>query len=456
MNRPDVLVIGAGLSGLTAALLLEEAGCRVEVLEARSRVGGRLRSLPGSLRGPLDALDSGGATIGADYRRVIRAAKRYRVALFDATPRLRFFREQELVLEGEVISRAAWPDHPRNPFPARERTLMPWQFARVLTARENPIESAEAWLDPAHRAHDVPMRAWMESLGFDEASVRLGYGLNTSYGRDAGDVSALLLFFRAAFSARQRRAAPDGVIGYAVGRGAQQLPERMAEALEEPVRLESEVRRIEDDGHRVTVVCRSGTKRRASRVVCSLPFPVLRGIAFDPPLRGAQAEAVSELPSQSITQLHFRTRSRFWESDGWAPSLFTDGPAGMFAAIHDEENPGGVRGFTAWAMGSKAEALDAMPAEAAAARVTRAIETVRPAARNQLEFLGRKSWGMDPFARGAWASFRPGQVTRFGRVMGAAHGLVHFCGEHLATANRGMEGAMESGERAAREVLGAS
>ena len=82
-----------------------------------------------------------------------------------------------------------------------------------------------------------------------------------------------------------------------------------------------------------------------------------------------------------------------------------------------------------------------------------AIETLRPAAKGQLELIGMHSWGADPYAGGAWAYFRPGEVTRFAAVLGQPHGRLHFCGEHLATASRGMEGAMESAEEAAAEIL---
>ena len=445
-RRADVVVIGAGLSGLTAALRLQEAGCDVQVLEARRRVGGRVHAAGTSF----GSLESGGTTVGAGYRRVIAAARRHGVRLLDATPHLRFFREQEIVLNGELIRQSAWPGHPANPFPEPDQGVPPWRFGRLLTARENPLGRPEEWLDPAQAAHDVSMGAWLKARGLSEEAIRLGYGVNPPYGRDAADVSALLLFFRGAFSAEQRRVAPEGVVGFNLEGGAARLPERMAASLDRPVRFGREVRRIAHDGSRVEVGCTDGTAHRADRVVCSLPFPVLREVALDPPLHGRQAEAVAGLPSQPVTQLHYRARSRFWEADGLAPSLFTDGPAGMFAAVRGGED---VEGFTAWIMGAEAEALDALPVPEAGARAIRAIESVRPAARGQLEFVTRKSWAADPFARGAWATFRPGQVSRFGAAMRAAHGRIHFCGEHLAEASRGMEGAMESGERAAREIV---
>ena len=448
-RRPDAVVIGAGLSGLTAARILEERGLDVQVVEARSRVGGRVRSMTT----PGGTLESGGATIGGGYRRVIAAAERYGVGLVDATPLLRFFREQELVLDGALIPRAEWPEHAANPFPERDRGLMPWNFGRVLTVRENPLEAPAAWLDPSHARADISLRAWMKGLGLSEAAIRIGYDLNPAFGRDASDVSALLLFFRAAFSTSQRRAAPEGVVGFNLKGGAARLPEAMAASLGRGVHFGKEVRRIEDDGKGVTVGCADGAVYRASRVICSLPFPVLRRVAMDPPLSCLQREAVRKLPSQPVTQLYFGVRSPFWEADGLAPSLYTDGPAGMFAAARPDSASTEVTGFTAWVMGEQGRRLDALPARAAAALVVREIESVRPAARDQLEFIGLKSWGADPFARGAWATFRPGQVSRFAAAMRAAHGRIHFCGEHLAEASRGMEGAMESGERAAREVI---
>jgi len=81
------------------------------------------------------------------------------------------------------------------------------------------------------------------------------------------------------------------------------------------------------------------------------------------------------------------------------------------------------------------------------------MERLRPAAKGQLEVVEYKSWYRDPFSAGDWAVWKPGQVTAFAQDIAKSHGRIHFCGEHTAVANRGMEGAMESGERVALEVL---
>src|SRR5690606_31543090 len=116
-------------------------------------------------------------------------------------------------------------------------------------------------------------------------------------------------------------------------------------------------------------------------------------------------------------------------------------------------DPEQVTSLTAWAMGPAAARLDRLSDADAGREIVAAIERIRPAARGKLEVVGLKSWGADPYARGPWAYFRPGQVRELAPDLGAPHGRVHFCGEHLAAASRGMEAAMESAERAARAIL---
>ena len=448
-HRHEVIVIGAGLAGLAAACKLQAAGVDAQVIEGQDRVGGRMHSM----RQLGNNTEAGGTYIGAGYLRVIGAAERFGVELVDVTPMLAFFREQELVLGTEIIRQADWPDHPANRFSGDDRGLMPWAYHRVVTARENPLTEPSDWLEPASAAYDIPAYDWLKDIGLDDAAIALAYGMNVSFGDDARDVSALLLLFRAAFSVAQRRFAREGVVGYTAKNGVARIPEAMAAALDPPAQLNKVVVAIANEADSATVHCADGSVYRAPQVVCSLPFGVLRGIKMDPPFQGLQAEAVSALPAQAMTQVYLAHRSNFWEADGYTPSLFTDGVAGMVAAARNGADPEEVTSFTAWTLGPNASRLDALPPADASRLVIDEIEAIRPAAKGQLELLGIKSWGTDPFAQGGWAYFRPGQVARFAAAMGAAHGRIRFCGEHLGRVSRGMEGAMESGERVAEEIL---
>jgi monoamine oxidase len=444
----DVIVVGAGLAGLAAATKLEAAGLAVLVLEAQQRVGGRIHSMR-----QLGSGEAGGTYIGAGYERVIAAASRHGVSLVDVTPVLQFFREQDLVLGTRVIRQADWPEDPANPFPAADKAQLPWNYHRTLTVRDNPLGAPADWLDPRFAHLDVPARTWLRGLGLSDAAIALAYGMNASFGRNADDVSALLLLFRGAFSKAQRALAPKESVGFTARDGVQRIPEALAASLKGGVDLGRPVTAISVESDRATVRCTDSTTLHARHVVCAVPLGVLRKIAIDPTLPGLQADAFTRLPSQPLTQVYLRPTVKFWERDGYAPSLFSDSGAGMIAAARNGSNPNEVTSIACWILGDAAAALDRLPVDAAGRAVIAEIERIRPAAAGALEFVALHSWGADPYAGGAWAYFRPGEVTRYAAKLGAAHGRLHFCGEHLATEARGMEGAMESGERAAAEIL---
>jgi monoamine oxidase len=447
-GRHDVVVIGAGLAGLGAALTLEAGGLDVLVVEAQPRIGGRIHSM--RQLGP--NAEAGGTYIGAGYERIIATAARFGIRLIDVTPILEFFREQDLVLDNEIIRQAEWPEHAANPFPGNDRRLLPWNYHRVLTMRNNPLAAPDEWTRPEHAHLDISMRDWMLQQGLNDRIVEIGYGINTSFGADASDVSALLLLFRAAFS-RQQRADDGGVIGYTAEHGVQRIPEAMAGALAREVALERPVIAIDAGDRNVTVRFADGSTAEARYVVCTAPCGALRRIAIDPPLAEAQAAAIAALPSQPLTQVYLATRRPFWNDDGYAASLFTDSQAGMVAAVRSGDDPERVTHLTAWVMGRNAARLDELPESDAGRRIIAAIEAIRPAARGQLELIGMKSWGADRYAGGAWAYYRPGDVRRYAHAIGRRHGRLLFGGEHLATSSRGMEAALASGEDAAAAIL---
>jgi monoamine oxidase len=190
-------------------------------------------------------------------------------------------------------------------------------------------------------------------------------------------------------------------------------------------------------------------------VVCALPFSTLRRVKIEPGLSGPQAQAVQSLPYQSIANIFITVRSPFWEVDKLSPSMWTNGIAGMVIAQRFGKTDDEVTGLLVEARGELANAWDRLGPDQATQSVIAAIETIRPAAKGQLVGAAYYSWARERFNAGDWAYFAPGQITAFANQMSAPAGRVHFCGEHTAVANRGLEGAFESSERVAVEVLSA-
>lgn len=450
-NRSDVIVIGAGLSGLAAALLVQEAGMSVRVLEGRDRIGGRVlsyRNIPGNP-------EAGGTSFGPGYARLVDAAQTHGVDLIDLTPIVPFFFQREFVLDNEFISAEAWPAHPRNPFPEQFKKMMPWMYIPMVIGQNNPLETADAWLAPENASLDVSLHDYLTQLGQSEKIIQLGYNTNVSWGNSAHDVSTLMVLFAYAFTDMQRQLTTGGkVLGYTAKGGNQAIPEGMANALKNEVLLNRDVVGIRSNDDGAEVHCADGAVFRADRVICSIPFAALKRIKIDPMLTGKQAKAIQTLESQIINQVHMVAKTPFWEEDGKSPNMFTSSLCGMVVAERKGDVPEDITSLTSWVRGPNAAYLDQIDEADARRMIVTDIERLRPAAKGQLEVIEYKSWYRDPFSAGDWAVWQPGQVSDFGNAVATPHGRIHFCGEHTAVSNRGMEGALESGERAALEVLG--
>ena len=178
-GEPDVIVLGAGLAGLSATLLLEEIGLRVLLLEGRDRVGGRLYTMddvPGAPEG-------GGSGIGTMYGRLLDAADRYKVPLGPERRRTVPVPEISMMnIRGTHIRFDEWADHALNPLPEEFREQLPWYVPYHLYAQDNPLPSTIDVTREEFAPHDRSVFEYLSSRGFSEEAIRLAAGTNMSYG----------------------------------------------------------------------------------------------------------------------------------------------------------------------------------------------------------------------------------------------------------------------------------
>jgi monoamine oxidase len=366
-----------------------------------------------------------------------------------------FFNQRALYLDGAVIPEAAWPAHPRNPFPEPLRKTMPWAYLNPVIGKNNPLRTTDAWLDPAFAKLDVSLHAWLMGLGVSEEIIDLCWNNNPAYGLTAHDVSAMMALFSATFLMSQMQL-NSKVFGYTAVGGNQAIPEAMARGLKKEIQFRRNVIGIRTGERGAEVACADGTTYKADFVVCSIPFSVLRRIKLEPLVKGPQGLAINTLGSQQICMLHLAVKTPYWEADGINPNMFGDNLAGMVVAERKGKEAKDVSSVTIWVRGRNAAWLDTLDEKDAVSAVMADFHRARPAAKGKVEVRAYKSWGRDPFSDGDWAVWAPGQVSAFATSVGKPQGRIHFCGEHTAVSNRGMEGAMESGERAAFEILGAA
>lgn len=440
-RSPDVIVIGAGLAGLQAALLLEEQGLKVLVLEASDRVGGRVRTL--------DHLDgrpeAGGSEVGSGYARVLSMMDRVgglKTSKWADSIQLEFV----MAMDGKLMKPAEWATSALNDLPAAERDTGPWgPFAlpMVVMPRPSPLPDLDSWQDPGFAELDVPFASWLQGRGASEQAIRL---INEQLqGPTAAEVSAL-------WQLRAARLAPYmGTVESLVriDGGMSRLTDAMAALLPAGVVLNAPVQAIlsRDDG--VEVHTADGARHQARYVLCTIPLPALRNVRVDPLPPSRQREAMTQVPYTHGTSVFFHVDKPYWEEDGLPASTWTLGPVGRVFRYHYEG------GYYLWNFksGPSTAKYNALADADAMALALKEFNAVRPSTVGRIRPMAVMSWDRHPWTLGHMAYRAPGQIRAFGNVLAEPHGRIHFAGEHTALLTSGMEGAMESGERAALEIL---
>jgi monoamine oxidase len=442
----DVVVVGAGLAGLTAAREIQKEGATAIVLEARDRVGGRTLNEP---IGDGKVVEVGGQWIGPGQDRMAALAREMKVDTFrthsagenmiEFRGKLKRYRGTIPRIGPHVLADVGQAQLKIDRLAKTIPLGAPWT---AKNARKLDSQTFETWL--RRNVYTAGGRALLELSiqavwAAEPADVSLLHVL--FYTHSAGGFDLLL--------DTEGGAQQDRFVG-----GSQLVSIRLAESLGEgTVRLRAPVRRIEHGADGVTVHS-DGVTVRGKRVIVAIPPTLTSRIAYDPPLPGHRDQLTQRMPQGSVIKCMVIYGRPFWRERGLSGQATSDtGPAKIvFDNSPPDGEPGVLLGFLE---GERARTIGRLPA---AERRTAVLDGLArlfgPEASEPDDFVER-SWAEEEWTRGCYGCYMPpGAWTSFGDALRAPIGPIHWASAETATVWNGyMDGAVQSGERAAQEAL---
>lgn len=446
----DVLVVGAGLSGLVAARKVRAAGRSVLVMEARDRVGGRI--LNHTLAGG-SVIEAGGAFVGPTQNHILKLADELGVKTFKE-----YVDGKNVYVQGSRTTQYTGTVPP-DPLILPDALLLQTRINSM--AAKVPVDAP--WTAPnAVRLDSISVDTWLRKNTLNPAvrTLLLSY-LNPTFGSDALDMSMLFFLWYIATAGDETHKGTfersSGTAGGAqdsrfVG-GSGLIPERLAKQLGDAVALGAAVRKIRQGSDHVVVTSDRGTVR-AKRVIVACPPPTVLDIDWYPILPPRRSQLLQRMPMGALMKCDAVYRTPFWRGEGLSGMGVADNGA-VRTCFDNSPADAAVGVLLAFVGGSTWNKYGTMPlAERRAAVLEGFAKIVGDAALTPIEYT-EQDWTHERWTKGGPIAVQvTGAVTQYGNTIREPFGRVHWAGTETSTYWAGyFDGAVRAGERASRELL---
>jgi monoamine oxidase len=448
-QRPKrVVVIGAGLAGLVAAYELKREGHEVIVLEAQNRVGGRIYTLRSFAPGLY--AEAGGMRIPRAHDLTLRYCDLFGLPLRPFV----MGNPNGLVHVGGIRMTAAEAnaDPSRLPFTLDEhergRTADELWEAAIGDLRAMVEQDGEAaWARIVRDYDQYSLYEFLRLKGFSDGAIEY-YAVMNFVEADMHNAFVEIL---------REDLGKAYVDMQEIAGGMDRLPNAFLAELQREVRLGAEVHAIDQDPESVTVHFKTEAGRfqeRGDYAVMTVPFSVLRSIEAITPFSREKQRAIRQLNYHASTKVLFQVRERIWERDDGilGGATVTDLP--IRRMNYPTPDPGTERGvlLASYTWGQDALQWGAMDEETRLEEALDDVSRIHPGIRDVYEVGASHAWYGDRWARGAFAMFAPEQQSELQRDIVSSEGRILFAGEHCSLYHAWIQGALESGIRAARQI----
>jgi monoamine oxidase len=454
-SPPTIVVVGAGLAGLTCAYRLRRAGYIAQIHEASSRVGGRCWSGRGFFADG-QIYERGGELIDQGHTQIRNLAQDLGLRLDNLLRAEQNGTELLGFIDGSPYTYEELTDDVKDI----------WQKLHADVSAASFPTQFDGFTQRGYELDQMSIIDWLnESIPNGGASSRLGQFLdvayNIEYGAESDEQSSLNLLYLLGYVGQgQFRLFGKSNEKYHVRGGNDQIPTRLAEILGGQITLGSElvaVKRTPAGAYSLTFRQGAASKTvTADKVVFALPFSILRrsvGLS-KAGFSAKKLEAIEEQGMGTNSKLHVQFTRRHWNDLASNGETYSD--TGYQITWDVSRAQSGASGILVNYTGGDIGASfgSGTPTTRAQQFLTR-IEPVLP---GLSQYWNGKAtvdfWPGYEWTRGSYSYYKVGQYTAFGGIEGRQEGNAHFCGEHTSVDYQGyLNGAVETGERAAAEVV---
>jgi monoamine oxidase len=435
------IVIGSGLAGLAAAYHLSLNGCKVTVLEARNRLGGRVLTHH-FCKAPELNCELGGEWIGNNHDNMKSLCTKFKLGLqkhqyansfWNGVTPAQFVPPREWCMSPEAL--AIWNKFQKD-------------FYKFGIKRQQRMDKIDWWTqlkELGFSREDLMRRDMMDSTDFGE-TIRMNSALTaaTEY-----------------LSTKDENVDDTDEMDFKVRGGNSRLVHALARAIGmENIRTEHAVIAIHQRGRHVQLYVQgSSTAIQSDYCVCAIPAHCMTEIDWGKRPPKDKLEAAAQLQYARITKTAVLCAKRFWP----------DPPVGGFSVCTNLASDfcfdatfgqSGAKGILcSYAVGDKAVDIATSPRDKLKYWIAEDVANAHGLnwdqghSRKIALDLEQQAWQADPFTRGAYAFYRPGQWFTVRPALQKRFGRVFFAGEHVADWQGFMEGAVQTGYDAAKAIL---
>ncbi len=446
-----ILVVGAGIAGLTAAYRLQQAGVPVNIIEARNRVGGRMRSLHNAAGTQLTA-ELGGEFIDTDHTCLRSLAKELGLKVVDLLAAQKGLEQETYFFKGRKV-----------PISEVIRDFAPVakQIDADLEAIAN-FESYKVFDQPTAKLDRISIAEYLDRIPTTPTIrqlIRVAYTIE--YGRDAEEQSCLNLLYLIGTEPGEFSIFGTSDERFYIDEGSDLVPRRLAQLLADSIETGTVLESLSSlsDG-RYRVALRSGSRtieRTYERILLTVPFSVLREIPLNVDLPPVKKLAINTLGYGTNSKLITGYREKVWRTRyGSTANVYTDlGFQNTWESSQSRYTPGeGL--ITNYTGGRQGLVVGTATPEIHAQRLVPQLGRVFPGI-SAVCLQGRANqayWPGELYTRGSYSCYLVGQWTKLYGSEGERVGNLFFAGEHTSLEYAGyMEGGCETGEAVAIAIM---